>query len=63
MKDKSKYGKESITWKSKKIFIQRVNIEIEVQRVKFSEPEQLAMKFVTAQSVTILKRILYYSVK
>ena len=42
MKDNSKYGKESIAWKSEKIFIQRVNIEIEVQLVKFSEPEQLA---------------------
>ena len=42
-----------------KIFIWRVNIKIEVQRVKFSEPEQLAMKFVTARSVRIIKRILY----
>lgn len=46
-----------------KIFIETVNIEIEVQRVKFSEPEQLAMTFVTARSVRILKRILYYLVK
>lgn len=41
-----------------KIFIWKVSFEIEVQRAQFSEPEQLAMNFVTAPPGRILKRIL-----